>query len=252
MDWLRRNWVYIACLLTVPAGCLLFAHGQTIPVYTDQQLASALKMAVFNPDDGRSLTEMGDQLRGLRTSRHAFMQGGISLGLAGTTLAALFLAFRCEPGFGLRTPHERSTFTSLGLACVAVFWIAEFVSFDLDERRGDMLVGGGPAYAFTFFRMLVMAPISALIVWTFGRVITGGFGALPVSLAVWDTRRTVRSWLTTLAFLVPTLLALFCLLLAATTSRFLQTPAIIVFIYLFLASRAAVMAAPIPDEQAPG
>ena len=36
MGFIRRNWVYLFCAATIPIGYLLFAHGLTYPVYTDQ------------------------------------------------------------------------------------------------------------------------------------------------------------------------------------------------------------------------
>ena len=239
MGFIRRNWVYLFCAATIPIGYLLFAHGLTYPVYTDQALASELKMAVFDSEETRSLSQLGDALRSLRTPRHAFMQGGISLGLAGLAVAGLFAAFRQAGGRGINTPREAGTFIRLGLAATALFWASEFFSYDLDIRRGDWLVGGGPAAAAGFLGMVILAPVSAIFVWAVGRAIASKFGKLPVSLANWDSANNACSWRIMILFALPAVLCGYLLAGNFTSSNFAQTPALITFLYVILASRAA-------------
>lgn len=245
MDWLRRNWVYLLCVATLPAGLALFVHGLSYSVYTDHSLASELKMAVYDSDEGRSLSQLGDAVRALRTPRHAFMQGGISLAITGMAIAGLFAVFGRGTARGLETPGDRKTFVPLGLGAMCVFWIAEYASYELDIRRGDVLIGGGPTFLASIIGMLVMTPISALIVWLVGKAICSRFGELPVPLAFWDKDQPLRSWLVTLSFAFPAALCATMLVTYFATSGFLATPGLIVWLYVIMASRAAWLAGPI-------
>ncbi|MFZ1741296.1 MAG: hypothetical protein WAT93_00490 [Pontixanthobacter sp.] len=241
LEELSHRWVYLSGAMMVLVGAALCWHGYSIPVYTDQALASSLKTACWRGDP-RSIQELGDAVRSLRTARHDFIQGGLSLILMSLTVVGLFRLYPASKGRGIVTPPNPRSLITLGMIANAIFWIGLMHSSSLDLDRGDVIDCGGPATAFVYFASIAMGLFSALLVYLIGNLIVMRLDGESASLLAWDNESQSRSILMSLVFGILTCLAIWAAAEAATSSSFAVTPACILFAYIFLSTRASWLA----------
>lgn len=193
-------------------------------------------------DDPRSIGELGDAVRSLRTLRHPFMQGGISLMLAGASIAGLFWRCPASKGRGIATPKNPKQLVRMGLLATLIFWVAIFAGNHLDLARGDVIDCGGPVTGFVFLAMLLIAPITMIVVWAIGSIIISGIADGRVSLSYWNSSNNAKSIFFSAIYAALGSLAILIGVSYATESSFLVTPACILFLYIFASSRAAGLA----------
>ncbi len=249
MGRIRHRWVLLAAGVLVLAGLGLFAYGLTIPVYSDQGLASSLKVAACYPEVGNEhpLSYYGERIRSLRTLRHPFMQGGLSLVTMALVIGLLFIIFPASEGRGLATPADPRTLVRLGIASIVAMLFALLVADNLDFDRGDALACG-PAWALVAMGLVVIGPVIVLFTWAIGRYLTTHMVNGPVPLFSWDNDRPRRSMSIALPFAILGVALVALAAIAATTSSFLLVPALMVFIYVLAASRAMLTCVREVDE----
>ena len=222
------------------AGGLVFASGLAFPVYTDPQAANSIKLAACDAA-GHVVPNWWEELDKLETLRHPLMQAGLSTVLCTLVLLALWSLFPGTRSGSLQTPTRRWTFFGFGLLALCVCWFATVLSYWLDMLRGEFAwcadSMGIPIISTTAF-YFILTPVCILV----GFGLSSNFGILPVSLLHWDSGRSVRSWMITLAFAPFMALTVIVAIAAAYSSFFLVTPAELVILYLLASTRAALLA----------
>ncbi len=241
-DW----WGWPSLPLIGGLGTAVFLSGYLFPVYSDQTLASALKLAACT----NSVLQPGwfDQLRQLETLRHPLMQAGLSIVLAALTVLALRRKLPGRGPLGLRTPISRRTFFLLGLLALGVSWGGQMASVLIRMNRGDF-PWCADSITIPVFSTTTGYAVLAAICLAAGGVVALLLRDLPQELLAWQPARPALSFVVSLPF------ALLCVGIAgyavvtAPTTGFLSTPASIMALYIVEATRSALVARLTPALQ---
>jgi hypothetical protein len=232
--------IYTFCGGAALAGLGLIAAGYRYPVHRDEARAAVLR-GPGGCVNGEPLPGWYDQMAALETLRHPLMQAGASLVLAAATILAIHLAFVRPGTVPWATPARRWQFIGTALLALALNWLGFVYGLGLDQNRGafpwceDSI--GIPIFGVTPMYLLLAAVMVAA-----GWVLTRRFGALPASLIPFERPKTARGWAGAL-ILVPGAIGMLAVAaLDAVSSSFLATPSYILLAYLFLSTRAALLA----------
>lgn len=235
-----------ACLALVLSGLAAIRHGFTLPVYTDNALASEIKWSVCEP--GKAPRDWYDQLQALSTLRHEYIQGGASAVLVAVSLGVLYFAFRGSDG-AVYTPAKRSTYLWLGALAVGIEFVAHLHSVQLDLARGDW-IPCGPTAALGMLSIVIFSVVALVTVVGVGYMITINMAPGSVPLVAASGRRPVEGWPVTVLFAALGALCIWVMVEQATSSQYLAQPANVIFLYIFAATRAAFIVQQLPDPGA--
>lgn len=225
--------------IALATGVGLFIYGLTIPVYTDLDAARQLK-GINSCDANGVVDGWYESMSALETMRHTFMQGGVSLILAGLTIFALFQIFGDISRQRLLTPKRRWPFFVIGSGVVGLSWLSQMYSLELDFSRGEfpwcadsigIAISAITNFYIAFFFLCLVC----------GALVSIGFRELPVSLFQWQSDRPAKSWLVTIPFGLIAALVLYVGFDACVTSAFIGTPAAIFALYLIESTRSALL-----------
>lgn len=220
-------------------GAICIAVGLSLPVYTDRDRATELKLNSCH--GGEPVGGWYAEMEALETLRHPLMQGGISLILAALTIWWLWTKFGSRNSNQLRTPSSRWMYVALGLGVVVLSWFSQMWSLDIDARRGVFPTCADsiaiPMYYISIATAALLIPTLCVAF-----LLTLGFRQLPVTLFAWNRFRPSRSTLVTIPFALLSLLLLLVGVLQSFGSAFIGTPAIVVALYLTEATRSALLA----------
>lgn len=232
--------IHTLCGGAALTGLGLIAAGYRYPVHTDEARAAVLR-GPGGCVNGEPLPGWYDQMAALETLRHPLMQAGASLVLAASTVLLLHLVFVRPSAVPWATPGRRWQFIGTALVALAINWLGFVYGLGLDQNRGAfpwcedsigiLIYGIAPMY-------VLLAAVMAAAGW----VLTRRFGALPARLIPCERPRTVRAWAGAL-ILVPGAIGLLTVAaLDAVSSNFMATPSYVLLAYLFLSTRATLLA----------
>ena len=225
-------------------GVATLAYGTTIPEWSDAAAASNLQAIpeLSENDNARCVVnDFYERTAELRTSRWVFIGGGGAVALFAVTMAALVAAFseRTPDSWGLATPRRRWVFLALGVVAIVNFWFGFATSLSLDLERGEF-----PWCSDTIAIPLAGIGIASILAFLFclpvGFAITRPFAPLPQPVAAWPKGRPWLNWTLSIVCLISILIGVLAIVVARTD--FLAVPAYVLFGYLLLATRAAIVA----------
>jgi hypothetical protein len=239
MKIVRGNWWGWPTLPLIGGlGVLVFLSGYAFPVYSNQALASALKLGACTNNELHPGWYL--QLKALQTLRHPLMQTGISIVLGALTILALRRKLPSRGPLGLRTPARRTTFFVLGFLAIGIGWGAQMASLLIRMNRGDF-PWCADSIQISVFSISSGYAVLAGICLVAGLLVAWFLRELPQDLLAWRADHAALSVLVSLPFVAVALFAIGYAVISAPTTAFLGTPATILALYIAEATRSAII-----------
>lgn len=235
----------LALLAAFVVGAALLAWGTQLAPYTDVAAADRLKIVLQATDTGCDVGDHWyDDVDALRTARNPLMDGGSALMLIAASLMILVLAAVWRGATRLTevgTPRYRATFFFAGSLATLWFHAGLAYSFVIDLDR-DAFPVCADSIIIPIYGLAIGCAVLLPILLVVGLAISLLFGRLPVSLAIWDRGRPIRTWIWTVLAALACIGLVLLIFFSFLTAQFLIIPSCLVGVYLVLSTRAAVLA----------